>query len=184
MNVIILLGTAAIAVPFLISFLAPASVVGVAVSERFLERSKTIPPQPATAPLLINAANLRAWVTGTQTAGYPRAYAWRVMPLDFIYLLILGGFLALGARTLAATVTWPPTLAKWLPLEVWLIFPVLYTVADFLEDCMIIVLMTQPAKISNATVRALTVLRNAKIVSNALAITQILALGVAGCIWR
>jgi hypothetical protein len=182
MRLIILLGTAAIAVPFIISFLAPARVVGTAVSDRFLERSETIPAQPKTTPLPINESNLRAWVTSKDTAGYARAYAWRVMPLDFVYLVVLGGFLALGAYTLASIVAWPPALAK-LPLWVWLIFPAVYTVADFVEDSLIIVLMTQPARISNFTVDMLTFLRNAKIGSNTVAITQIFALGLAGVIW-
>jgi hypothetical protein len=182
MRLIILLGAAAIAVPFVISFLAPTSVVGAAVSDRFLERSKTIPPEPRIEPIPIDANNLRAWVTSEDTAGYARAYAWRVMPLDFIYLVVLGGFLALGAYTLASTVAWPPTLAR-LPLWVWLIFPAVYTIADFVEDSLIILLMTQPSRISNFTVDALTFLRNTKIGSNAMAITQIFALGLAGAIW-
>ena len=183
MRLIILLGAAAIAVPFVISFLAPASVVGAAVSDRFLERSSTIPPEPTTDPVPINAGNLRAWVTSGDTAGYARAYAWRVMPLDFLYLAVLGGFLALGAHTLAAVVAWPPTLAN-LPLWVWLIFPAAYIVADFVEDCLIILLMTRPSIISDFSVGALTFLRTTKIGSNAVAILQIFVLGLAGAIWR
>jgi hypothetical protein len=44
--------------------------------------------------------------------------------------------------------------------------------------------MTEPSRISKFTVDALTFLRNAKIGSNALAITQIFALGVAGLFWQ
>jgi hypothetical protein len=182
MRAIILLGTAAIALPFVISFVAPAKRVGTAVSDRFLERSTTIPPEPATAPVPIDKDSLRAWVTAKQTASYARAYACRVMPLDFLYLLMLGGFLALGAYTLASAVAWPLALA-WLPLWAWLVFPALYTLADFAEDCLIVVLMTQPSRISKSSVDALAFLRNAKIGSNILAITQIFALGLAGVFW-
>ncbi len=105
------------------------------------------------------------------------------MPLDFIYLAVLGGFLALGAYTLASAVAWPPMLAR-LPLWGWLIFPAIYIVADFVEDCLIIMLMTRPSIISNFSVDALTFLRTAKIGSNALAIIQIFILGLAGTIWR
>jgi hypothetical protein len=182
MRSIILLGTAAIALPFLISIFAPANVVGNAVADRFLERSKAIPPEPTSGPLPINEKNLRAWVTSSDTAGYARAYAWRVMPLDFAYLIVLGGFLALGACTLASTVAWPPALA-WAPFWIWLIFPAVYTIADFLEDSLIVVLMTQPYTISDFSVDALTFLRTTKIAGNALAITQIFALGLAGVIW-
>jgi hypothetical protein len=184
MKLIILLGTAAIAVPFIIAFRAPPSIVGTAVSERFLERSKTIPPEPTRDPLPINAGNLHAWVTSKETAGYARAYARRVMPLDFVYLIVLGGFLALAAVGLASTVAWPSTLARLLPLWVWLIFPAIYAIADFVENCLIIAMMTQPSRITKCTVRTLTYLRNTKIGSNAVAITQIFALGLAGVIWR
>jgi hypothetical protein len=184
MKLIILLGAAAIALPFIIPILAPSKVVGTAVSDRFLERSNTIPPEPKTAPLPTDESNLHAWVTSKDTAGYARAYATRVMPLDFIYLFVLGGFLALGARTLASTVAWPPSMAAWLPLWVWLIFPLAYTIADFLEDSLIVLLMNRPDSITSFTVHVLTLLRNTKIAGNALAITQIFALGIAGMVWR
>jgi hypothetical protein len=177
-----LLAAAAIAVPFIISFIAPASVVGVAVSDRFLERGRTISPEPGSKPKPINEDNLRAWVTSADTTGYASAYAWRVMPLDLIYLAVLGGFLALGAYTLASGVAWPPLSAK-LPLWVWLIFPVAYMIPDLIEDSLIFLMMTRPSSISELTVQALTVLRDTKIFSNAMAITQIFALGLAGAIW-
>jgi hypothetical protein len=44
--------------------------------------------------------------------------------------------------------------------------------------------MTRPASISDFTIDTLAALRNVKIGANALAITQIFALGVAGCIWK
>lgn len=189
MKSIILLATAAIAVPFLISFVAPSNRVGRAVADRFLERSflqtPTIPaePDPKTKLPKVDADNLRAWVTSPGTADHARAYAWRVMPLDFIYLAALGTFLALAATTLASSVVWPPAVAK-LPVWVWLIFPVAYMVADIIEDCLIIILMTQPASINRLTVNMLAVLRNVKIGANAIAIAQIFALGLAGAIGK
>jgi hypothetical protein len=131
----------------------------------------------------INAENLRHWVVSSDTAAYANAYAWCVMPLDFIYLAVLGGFLALGAHALASTITWPPPLTK-LPLRVWLIFPIAYAVADFIEDCLILLLMTHPSTISNFTVDLLTFLRSTKIGTNAIAIIQIFALGLAGVVWK
>jgi hypothetical protein len=182
MRLVILLGAAAIAVPFVISFVAPASIVGRAVSDRFLERSNAIPPEPETGSVPIDKDSLRAWVTSPATANFARAYAWRVMPLDLVYLVVLGGFLALGAHTLASAVVWPAMLAK-LPLWVWLVFPIAYMIADAAEDSLIMVLMSKPESISKSSVDALTALRGAKIASNALAITQIFALGLAGAIW-
>jgi hypothetical protein len=188
MKCIILLATAAIALPFVISWVASAKTAGTAVADRFLERSflqtPTIPPDPNTEPAEVNAANLRAWVTSPDTASYARAYAWRVMPLDFIYLVALSTFLALAATTLASGVAWPPAVAKYLPGWVWLLFPLAYMIADLLEDCLIIILMTRPASISPFTVDMLAVLRNVKIGTNIAAITQIFALGLAGAIWK
>jgi hypothetical protein len=187
MKCIILLATTAIALPFMISFVAPVKTAGSAVAERFLERSflqtPTIPPDPKPDPLQVTANNLHAWVTSPDTAGYARAYAWRVMPLDFIYLAVLGTFLALAATTLASSIAWPPLLAK-LPWWTWLVFPLAYVVADILEDCLIITLMTRPTSISRFTVDMLAVLRNAKIGTNMIAIVQIFALGLAGAIWK
>jgi hypothetical protein len=179
---IILLGTVAIAVPFLIAFVAPASLVGAAVSARFLERSASIPPEPQTAPVAVNESSLRAWVTSADTAAFARAYARRVMPLDFLYLLALGGFLAMGAYALAGNVDWPPALAS-LPRWTWLILPLFYTLADFAEDCLIVLLMTSPSRITKSSVDALSFLRKLKIASSALSILQILALGLAAMVW-
>ena len=187
MKSIILLGTAAIAVPFVISSVASVKSAGTAVADRFLERSflqtPTIPPDPKTKPPPVNADNLRDWVTSPETAGYARRYAWRVMPLDFIYLAVLGAFLAFAATTLASSIAWPPALAT-LPWWTWLIFPLAYMLADVAEDGLIITLMTRPASISNFTIDMLAVLRNVKIGGNILAITQIFGLGLAGCIWK
>jgi hypothetical protein len=183
MKCIILLATTAIALPFVISILAPVKTAGSAVAERFLERSflqtPTIPPDPRPEPLPVTADSLHAWVTSPDTAGYARAYAWRVMPLDFIYLATLGTFLALAATTLASGIAWPPAWG-W----IWLIFPLSYMLADVAEDCLIVTLMTRPASISQFTVDMLAVFRNVKIGANALAIAQIFVLGAAGAIWK
>jgi hypothetical protein len=187
MTCIILLATTAIALPFIISMIAPATEVGRAVADRFLERSfletPTIPADSKTKQRPADADNLREWVTAQETADHARAYAWRVMPLDFLYLAALGAFLALAATTLASTIAWPP--AWWNPPPwLWLIFPLTYMLADVAEDCLIIALMTRPARISEFTLKLLAVLRNVKIGTNIMAIGQIFALGLAGAIWK
>jgi hypothetical protein len=134
MKGIILLAASAIAIPFVISFVAPASSVGVAVAARFLERPGGIPREPAQAALPINSQTLHAWVTSGDTAAYARAYAWPVIAIDFLYILAFGGFLALGAHTLATVgIAAGNPLGK-VPVLWWLAFPTLYAVADLLED--------------------------------------------------
>lgn len=184
MKAVILLATAAIAGPFVIAIVAPASTVGTAVASRFLERSltppgATIPPEPTEKPLPVTAANLRAWVTAKETAGYARAYAWRVMPLDLLYLAVLGGFLALSASTLASTMGWASALPAW----IWLTLPAAYVLADIIEDCLIVLLMTRPGSINAFTMRLLSALTNSKIGASAFAMLQIFALGLVGLIW-
>jgi hypothetical protein len=125
MRCIILLAATAIAIPFIISFVAPVKSVGAAVSARFLERPGGIPREPSGDPLPINKQTLYAWVTASDTATYARAYVWRVIPIDFIYILAFGGFLALGAYTLASGLAQTSLLGK-LPILMWLVFPAVY----------------------------------------------------------
>jgi hypothetical protein len=186
MKALILLATAAIALPFLIAGMSQGNR---AVAERFLERAflkpPTIPPddtEPRKAdepPKVVNAGSLLAWVTKKPEAA--QAYAWHVMPLDFVYLAVLGGFLALAANALASGIAWPSALAK-LPAWIWFIFPAAYVLADFVEDCLIVMMMSQPATISDRTINLLTAFRRAKIGANGLAIIQIFVLGLAGTI--
>uniref|UniRef100_Q07H08 Uncharacterized protein n=1 Tax=Rhodopseudomonas palustris (strain BisA53) TaxID=316055 RepID=Q07H08_RHOP5 len=180
MRLIILLGTIAIAMPFAIPFLAPPCTVGTAVSERFLERSNTIPYEIRKTEELTDG-NLKRWVTAADTAKFAEAYAWRMIPLDLIFLAALGSFLAIGAYTLAS-LGLPAPLSR-LPLWAWLILPLTYVVVDLLEDILIIVLMTTPDVITGATVTTLTVLRTIKIWSVGLAMAQLILLGVSGGFW-
>jgi hypothetical protein len=182
MKAVLLLATAAIALPFLISGLASDHR---AVADRFLERAfpgpPTLPTNDAQRPEVVDADKLRAWVVQNPEAA--NAYAWRVMPLDFLFLAVLGGFLALAANILASDIAWPPALAK-LPPWIWFVFPAAYVAADFVEDCLIVMLMSRPASISQGTFDMLTLFRNTKIVANGLAMVQIFVLGLAGVIWK
>jgi hypothetical protein len=104
-----------------------------------------------------------------------------LFPSFFLYLAVLGGFLALAANALASGIAWPSALAK-LPAWIWFIFPAAYVLADFIEDCLIVMMMSQPATISDRTINLLTAFRKAKIGANGLAIIQIFVLGLAGTI--
>jgi hypothetical protein len=174
----ILLGTAVIALMFVIPLFAPIATTGFAVSTRFLERPGGIPGEADIKEL--NSNHLRQWVTDDKTAGFAKAYAWRVMPLDFVFLVVFGSFLAVGAHMLVSLGV--PTPLSRLPSWAWLILPLGYVVTDLLEDILIIVLMTAPAAINDATVTTLAALRNLKFVSSTLAIAQIFLLGIIGTI--
>lgn len=182
MRWIILLGAAAIAIPFVISFVAPTSTVGVAVSARFLERPGGIPDEPAAKPTEINAKTLFKWVTDPDTAPFARAYAWRVIPVDVIYLIAFGGFLTLGAYLLATQTILPGNYLSHVPIAVWLACPTIYILTDLLEDALIVALLTRPALISDFAINALTALCSTKIASSALALLQLFVLGLGGAI--
>jgi hypothetical protein len=104
-----------------------------------------------------------------------------LFPSFFLYLTVLGGFLPLAANALASGIAWPSALAK-LPAWIWFIFPAAYVLADFIEDCLIVMMMSQPATINDRTINLLTAFRKAKIGANSLAIIQIFVLGLAGTI--
>lgn len=180
MRWIILSAAAAIAIPFIVPILAPATEVGAAVSARFLERPGGIPAEPSAPPATIDATSLRAWATASGTSAYARAYARRVIPIDLCYIVALGGFLALAAHTLAISGIVPGNALGKVPIAVWLALPALYALTDLFEDLLIFALLTWPAVITDASVDLLAVLRAIKIGSSALALLQLFVLGLGG----
>jgi len=180
MRWIILLAAATIAIPFTIGFLAPNS--GAAVSERFLERPVGIPGEPSAGPAPLDEKNLRAWATAEKTKGYAHIYAWRVIPLDLVYLIVFGGFLAFAAYTLASSEIAPGNVLGKIPLMLWLVFPALYVVTDLLEDILIMTLLSKPETIVQGWVNTLSGLRWTKIVASGLSLLQLFILGLGGAI--
>lgn len=176
----ILLAAATIAIPFTIGFFAPNS--GAAVSERFLERPVGIPGEPSASPAPLNAETLRAWTTSEKTKGYAHVYAWRVIPIDLVYLFAFGGFLAFAAYTLASTEIAPGSVLSNVPVMLWLVFPALYVIADLLEDILIMRLLSNPETIVPELVNILWGLRWTKIVASGLSLLQIFILGLGGAI--
>jgi hypothetical protein len=157
-------GALAVALPFVISSVAVR--FGKAVAERFLERPGELPAEAgAKGPL--TASMLQDWALGrvtADTAGHARGYAHRVMPLDLLYLISLGLFLGLAASYLAGLVGWPGWIAS-RPDWLWWILPLVYIAFDAAEDSLIVVLLSWPASITDASLKVLSVLRFVKIVS-------------------
>jgi len=180
MRWIILLATATIAIPFTIGFLAPNS--GAAVSERFLERPVGIPGEPSAGPAPLNAETLRAWAFSEKTKGYAHIYAWRVIPIDLVYLFAFGGFLAFAAYALASSEIAPGNVLGKVPVMLWLAFPALYVVTDLLEDILIMRLLSNPETIVPRLVNILSGLRWTKIVASGLSLLQLFVLGLGGAI--
>lgn len=179
LRLMIISGTLAVALPFLIS--SVASPLGTAVSERFLERPGRLPAEVSdqkdlTAPIL------KAWVTREPTLGHAKGYARLIMPMDMLYLVFLGLFLGLAAVHIAGLVKWPLNYGT-IPLWFWWIAPAVYIVCDFSEDSLIVVLLSWPFSITGASLDVLSCLKWTKIVSVSLAMAQVLLLGLLSWIW-
>jgi hypothetical protein len=85
----------------------------------------------------------------------------RVIPLDLLYLLLLGAFLGFASTTLADLIQWPASLSN-LPLSGFWLLPALYILSDFAEDLVILVLLNWPSAIDRMF-WVLTVCRTAKL---------------------
>ncbi|WP_027553351.1 hypothetical protein [Bradyrhizobium sp. Cp5.3] len=183
MRLIILLGTLAIALPFIIS--GVAIPFGNAVSGRFLERPTHDRPPRYTIPLEteagkpLDATSLTDWIS--KNGDFAKGYATRVIPLDVLYLLFLGGFLAVASTTLVGSVRWPIPLSGF-PTWIWWLLPVVYIVCDFAEDAVIFTMLRWPSTIQGGTMDGLAILRATKIVTVTLSMVQVLLLCLASYI--
>ena len=172
MRFIILFGTLAIALPFLISGIA--SRYGSAVAERFLERPGAVPEELGGGAILTHE-KLYKWATAPATSADAKGYAHRVLPVDLLYLIFLGGFLGLAASTVSSSIVWPMSWPA-IPVWTWWLLPLTYVVCDVLEDSLIIFLLSWPSFISQIGLDCLSVLRFLKIYSVGLSMALVVAL--------
>ena len=183
MRVLILPGTLAIALPFIIS--GAALPFGNAVSDRFLERPThdgepryTVPIETGVGKKL-DAASLAEWFKGH--GDFADGYATRIIPLDILYLFSLGAFLAIASAMLADAVRWPIALSGF-PAWVWWLLPVVYIIYDFAEDILVFTMLRWPSTIQERALDALTYLRAIKTGTVTLSMAQVLLLCLASYI--
>ncbi|WP_316189908.1 hypothetical protein [Bradyrhizobium sp. SZCCHNS1054] len=143
------------------------------VGARFLERGTVIPSMNNAA---LSAQSLSLWLRDSATARWLRAYRIFVIPLDFIYLLLLGGFLATGALSCADVIASPRALEPCLRALV-IALPILYIVADAVEDLLIVVVLGKSNLVSEGLFSAMRVATKAKLIFVSLALVETLALG-------
>ena len=178
MRMAILLGTFAIALPFVMSGVALR--FGAAVSSRFLERPtrlnspKFVIPEEPAATVLLDAKSLKAWAITREA--FANGYAMRVIPLDVLYLLALASFLGLASAHLASMLHWSATVSI-APTWLWWVFPALYAVSDLIEDVLILAMLSWPSTI-DATFGWLSRFRSAKMWTVSVSFIQILFLGI------
>lgn len=155
MFVAILLGALTIGAMFVIAALADRCGAG----SRLLERSTSY-----------DAARLATWASAHPDEA--RRYAVPVLfPADLVFMLLLGGFLGWGSW-LSAQHVGGLSAYRW---AVW-ILPALYVFADLAEDVLLARLLTDPAKISPATVGVAHQATKAKFLFSLLAFWQTVVL--------
>jgi hypothetical protein len=136
--VLVTLSILSAALTLTLSFLIAdkASQFGFAVAIRFLERGDVIPPdnQPLTAE------NLDRWRSDPVNHVSAQGYASQIIPLDILFLLSLGFFFGLASMALANHIGLSSFQRSLL-----LIFPLLYTASDFIEDLLIRNMLVSPS---------------------------------------
>ena len=139
MIVIILFATLAIALPFVIA--KGALPFGTAVSQRFLSGKRMMETRalqfrrrqkPETSSA---TSTLAMWVHAH--ADLAGGYARHVIPLDIVYLVCLGLFLAMASVTLR-DLTEGPSFLSHIPIWVHWLLPCVYIACDLSEDLLIV----------------------------------------------
>lgn len=144
------------------------------VGARFLERGGVIPSMNNTA---LSAQSLSLWIRDNTTAQWSRPYRNCVIPLDVVYLLLLGGFLAAGALSCAEVIASPRALEPWQRIVV-VALPVLYMAADFIEDILIFVLLGGSNLVNESAFSAMRVATKAKLILVSASLLEVLFLGI------
>jgi hypothetical protein len=151
-----------------------ANRFGPDVGARFLERGAVIPSMNNAD---LSARSLSLWLRDNATARWARPYRNYVMPLDAVYMLLLGGFLGVGSLSCADAIFWPTILTLWQRLLV-ITLPVLYVVSDAIEDVLIFILLQKSNLVSPSTFAVMRQATQAKKFFVSAALVQTLVLGI------
>ena len=145
-----------------------ASQFGFAVAIRFLERGDVIPPgnQPLTAE------NLDRWRSDPVNHASAQGYASQIIPLDILFLLSLGCFFGLASMALADHIG----MSSFQRLLL-LVFPVLYTASDLVEDLLIRNMLVSSSS-SAGNFNFMRWMTSAKMKTASLSFLQVFVLGV------
>lgn len=156
MKIAIFLAAVAVALPFVIGQVANG--IGPEVAARFLERDS------------YKAEGLRHFVKSEPDQA--RGYAYPVLfPLDLLFMIFLGGFLAIASMASAESIPWLRGFA-W----AFVVAPAAYVASDLVEDVLLARMLTSLDVISESSVgwaRTMTLL---KFATSIIAILQTIAL--------
>jgi hypothetical protein len=181
------LGSLTIAASFLISLVAGRC--GYDVSARFLERGNVIPsrqlssantslPQDSGPRLDVRLTkeSLSAWLVDATTSQYVRPYVFWVIPLDFVFMGLLGAFMVTGSLTFAEAIAWPRPLSQWQGPAL-LIAPIVYVVSDAVEDIQIIRILLGSNQVDGSSFATMRWWTGCKTLFATIALTQTIGLG-------
>jgi hypothetical protein len=149
-----------------------ASKFGPDVSARFLERSGKIPSNGKE----LTRESLEEWLRSPTTGKFRRPYAFLIMGLDLVYVILAGGFMLTGSPWLAEALKWPEQV-EWLPYLMVFVLPALYMLSDIVEDVLIMIILRHQ-DVSISSFAALRTATGMKIVAFGVAVLQVLVLGV------
>lgn len=147
--------------------------LGEDVQARFIERSKFIPSiQAQHLPGndgSLTASNLSLWLTTPANDYHRRSYvAPIVIPFDLLFLVSLGTLLGYASVLLANHVG----PVSHINPALWWVFPIAYIASDFVEDLLIIMLLTWPNLLSIISFRVLTTATVVKLITVTVAFAQ------------
>lgn len=147
---------------------------GAAVKARFVERANTIPGQ---ANGRLDQESLKEWISSNTRSA--RGYAFPVLfPLDFLFLLALGGALACGSAFFAAHAMF---VSAWAQL-IWFILPLIYVATDLIEDTLLIWVFNDAKRLTPgvfATLAFMTALKIKSVIAGFAQFAVLLALAAA-----
>ncbi|MCJ9700401.1 MULTISPECIES: hypothetical protein [unclassified Bradyrhizobium] len=172
----ITLAAAAIIWPFIVAMFS--SKLGADVSARFLERPGHI---PSTGNALTRKS-LEKWLRSPDNGPFRKPYAYLIMPLDVVYISLVGGFFILGSIWLVSALIWPQPV-EWWPYCIGVcILPAVYIFSDLVEDALIAYVMSRQ-DVSDRTFNLMRLATTIKIWSFGAAAAQTLVLGICAIFW-
>jgi hypothetical protein len=150
------------------------------VSERFIERHSDIPSMVNTTKDKghLSLTNLSAWISNPANEKQRRGYVTPIiLPLDLLFLVALGCLLGSVSQLFAKHVR---VVSAWNPWR-WWFFPVAYMLCDFIEDTIIVLVLSEAIPLTYFTFYFLRTATIAKLFTVTVATIQAVLLLVLWC---
>lgn len=148
--------------------------LGEDVKDRFIEQNKYIPSLKNQAGQAddgkLTTTNLQHWSNDPANLVARQGYvAPVILPLDLLFLIAVGGLLGFSSQSLAGKIG----LLSPVPSIAWWVLPVIYMLADLVEDSMIVVLLTWPGTINDTSFQVLRFFTTLKLYAIGAAIAEV-----------